>query len=625
MVTMDLSSLNPNQRLAVSTAHGPMAINAGPGTGKTKTLISKISFMADQGFDPASILAITFTRKAAAEIQERLGDLGKAGITVSTFHGLAHSLIGDEIHARLAGPADQTAALEELTTSKSLGSIPRGDALRVISLSKNGIPDLPDEAVELTLRYNEILVRNGLIDYDDLLITLRHRITSDAGFRESLKRRYRFILVDEFQDTNRFQYELVKSMLNEDRNICVIGDPLQSIYAFRGADASIFDAFHHDFPDAVAVTLDTNYRSSREVIEVSHRLFPESVLLKAAVQESGLVQLVTTVHEYSEADWIIKTIGQKIGGIDLNSATGANQEKARFSEFAVIFRTHHAARALEAKFNESGIPYQKIGDESPYRQPAPEAVIRCLTYLHAPDDDALLALLESPIIGVKAAVRQIVADHKELGIPLRDAVSAAVGGSFAAALNRILTFTAIDPAQNVSQTVERIIDHFGIEDAIKQKPDALRNLNQLRSTIVRFNGYDDGLSRCVEYFAYLREHDFYDAESDKVTLLTIHAAKGLEFPYVFISGFHDGIIPLTGRGDSDIDEEKRLLYVAMTRAKRALFIVYAKERERKPAPMSRFQELIQGTSLDQIDDEAIAKIEKKRKMDAVKKSQMSLF
>lgn len=474
---MDLfGDLNDEQRRAVD-AGGPLVITAGPGTGKTKTLTSKIVYLLQQGVPADDVLALTFTNKAGEEMKERVKRLNnqKKLPFIGTFHGLALKLLSDVRDVNIVSEEDQKEIVRSVLKDLKMKMRVRQ---AVSHISKHKSAGTADALVET---YNEHLRARGLYDFDDLLLELLNTITLSE-----ITRRWKYVLVDEFQDTNAVQYELVKKLAASE-NICVIGDPCQSIYAFRGSDPRIFAQFTKDFPNTQKVTLRANYRSGASIIEVASTLFPQAPRLDPQTVAEGQVRLITTLNEHTQARWILGEIGRQMGGMDLNEVGTAREKGARFSDFAVIYRIHDVGRQLELLFAENGIPYQVIGGAVPHQQS--------------------------------------------------------------------------------------------------------------------------------------------DIEHDKVVLLTMHAAKGLEFDHVFLAGFEEGLIPYTRRGESEdeLAEERRLLYVALTRAKQHLYMLRPLYRRRQKTAPSRFEAVLESAALVHIEDAAIAVWHKKRAQEREKKRQLSLL
>ena len=636
-----LSSLNSQQQLAVKSEASPLVIIAGPGTGKTKTLISRIVYLIEnKGTRPENILALTFTKKAASEMQERLNNPQNNSPTITTFHALGYDFLtsmGQELS--IINKQEQQEVLTELLQTKFplFKNIRLGELSLLISRFKNKVDqESADQSLaHLVAAYDELLTSRCLSDYDDLLIKTYRLITKNTRLKTTLQDRYQHILIDEFKDTNHLQYALIKNLLTPNNHLFMIGDPRQSIYAFRGTSDKMFDQVKKDFPDFQEVTLTTNYRSCRQIIDSSAQLFPGSPKLHASRSTTGKVQLIYTPHAFSEADWIIKTINAKIGGTDLIQAGNIqnNQGNCQFSDFAVIYRTHSLSKPLEEKFSQSGIPYQLVGDSSPYEQPEIQLLINVLKYLQNPADQYLKAVLSSPLFQLSSktlwAVRVIQTDTD---YPLEQALKTAVTQKNITQKERkkisqfqqyLQKLTQQNLPSKASQIVAQLTKIFQLAIRYQNKPSVLQNIQQFRNTLVQFDGIPHSLAQAVSYLTYLEKHEFYDPAASKVTLLTMHASKGLEFRYVFICGFEEGIIPLENK-IIDMEEEKRLLYVAMTRAKDELYLLATRKRNGQLSAVSRFKQNLL-TDLEETNDEAIARIEKKQQKWQEKKNQLTLL
>ena len=572
-----LEQLNEQQRLAVQAGDGPLMIIAGPGTGKTKTLTARIAHLVASGrAKPEQILALTFTNKAAEEMSQRVTEqIGSACTilpTIATFHALCHELL----NANLTFVTD----VQRLQIIKQVqrSAVHRGLSVRelglLISRAKN-MTDIDDEDVKnLVQAYNAGLAERGLHDFDDLLLKTRELLLHDQAARERVRRRFTQILVDEFQDTNRLQYALLQ-LVRGHENIYVIGDPLQSIYGFRGASGDIFAQFRDDFPLHQAVTLATNYRSAPEIVGVSNALFKEAEDLEAHTAHSGMVRAVRVLNEYSEAHWVVSEIQQAIGGGDFLRAVSDDQRHMhrRLSDFAVLYRSRRVAQTIQKVLGESGLPFQVVGEGSPYDQPRVQAVI---------------ALLRAAMNGQLPELE-----------------------GFPAAQQRLLRDTITDARDAMPHALAaKLLAGLGFEST----PD----LQQFVNTLSRFKD----LAAAVGYFDDIAEQAFYDPSADAITLLTIHASKGLEFPVVFLIGAEQGILP---HDRADIDEEKRLFYVAVTRAKERLDIVYTTKRAGHPAQLSAFAVELPDGVLPKIDDPHLADDRRRAQKRQAKRSQQRLF
>ncbi len=596
-----LSDLNGEQRRAVESASPVIIINAGPGTGKTKTLISRISYLIlEKHVDPSSILAITFTKKAAAEMKERLHQVisGKKMPYISTFHSFAFDILSQEKVIHLVDNRKRKEIIENLLKSNVFAGINKKDADRTISLYKSSSRKRSDSPTKFdtvrekfVLDYNKSLKSQNLFDYDDILLEF-YELLQIPEKLQSLQNRFTYILVDEFQDTNEVQYEIIKKLFNQ--SLFIIGDPNQSIYSFRGAGKKMFDQVNADFPEACIITLPTNYRSSKHIVHVSSLLFQQKFNLSAYRLLNGSVHLISVLDEYAEADFIIRTIGKLVGGTDLLHAEtiADHTNTVCFSDFAVIYRNHRISNIIQEKLFNSGMPYQVIGDNNPYEQREIKFIIDCLQFIYHRTDQTILKMADYPFIKGQEQIKGFLEQ--------------------------------LDSKAKLSILIHKLVQQFGLLERIKDNREEERNLMQFQNTMSRFDTNTDGIIKAIEYVNYLNEHEYYEPYSDKVTLLTMHASKGLEFKVVFICGFEDGIIP-SKRFDSDQEEEKRLLYVAMTRAKDSLYLTSTQKRDRKPAIVSSFKKLITCEELIEMDDDATAQVKKRVEKIKIKKSQMKMF
>jgi superfamily I DNA/RNA helicase len=404
--------------------------------------------------------------------------------------------------------------------------------------------------------------------------------------------RFQYILVDEFQDTNEVQYEIIKKLFH--KSLFVIGDPRQSIYSFRGAGADMFSRITHDFPYAETISLPTNYRSAKRIIHVSSLLFPHDETLTPHRQAPGLVQQISSLNEFAEADYIIRTINQYVGGTDLLEAANISDhtQNLSFSDFAVIYRNHHVSKVIQERLFDSGIPFQAIAAESPYAQLEVQFLADCLNYFYDRSDQNLSKILRYPFIISRNHIKVIFESNTKTTKP--------------------------------SVLMQKLVQHFRLLEKLKDKREEIRNLVQFQNSLTQFDSAKNGIERAVKYLQYLGEREYYDPSCDTVTLLTMHASKGLEFRVVFICGFEEGIIPPAGH-HSQLDEEKRLLYVALTRAKDTLYLTSSQNRNKKAMSPSSFLKLIACEELVQMEDEANETIKKKIEKAKIKKSQMKMF
>jgi len=528
-----LSELDEDQQMAASRVEGPLMIVAGPGSGKTRTLTTRIAHLvAECGILPSQCLAITFTRRAAAEMRERLDQLFPVGtdeVSVHTFHSLGLAILREHAEAaglragfRIASESDRLALVEaelEVPPHKAESLI---DA---ISVAKRTATEASPELAEALAMYKQAMTARNWVDFDDLIGLTVQLLTAEPAITTLYRARFRFISVDEFQDVDEQQYRLLSLLAPPGSNICVIGDPDQAIYGFRGADASSFERFRADHPNAKLVRLDRNYRSSGTIVTAAAQVIePAQSSERVAEYVRDMAERIT-VHaapsEVAEAEFVIATIEELIGGhtffsIDSGRANGG-EVNLSFADFAVLYRTRAQADALTEAFARSGVPFKKHEQAPLAEDPALRAVL------------AELATVESGTTGQ----------------PLASALSVATTRARA---NRDFSPRQIDAAA--------------------QRLGALAAASRFDRT------------RFFDAVAVTSEADFFDPRADRVSLLTMHAAKGLEFPVVFIVGLEDGVMPLywDHPNPSELEEERRLFYVGMTRAKDRLIMVRALKR-----------------------------------------------
>ena len=628
------ANLNSEQIKAVQYTNGPLVIIAGPGTGKTKTLVEKIRYLIkNTKANPQHILGLTFTNKAATEINKRLQisvNTEKLNSTplIKTFHGLAYDILSQK--NKLINIISQKEKKEIIQKIKKdfpeYKNISFRDIEQKISsnkISQNNDSEDFDEVFNIYTQYQKELSNRNLLDYDDLLVNAYSYLNKN---KLNIPRP-KYVLIDEFQDTSPLQYKLVKLLIGDNENITIIGDPWQSIYGFRGATKNIFSLFQKEYPTTKTIKLKINYRSDKNIISVSEKLFPKERIQIPYSKQSGTVQLVTTQNEFTEADWILAKISQIMGGMDLLEASDYENEtiqdnKAKFKDFAIIYRVHGINRILENRFNDNGIPYQIVGGKSLYEQSLIVFIINILKYISLNDWSLLKEILQSSYTKISKRLLRKILDLKRQPQNLFDSEFLQ---SFKTSLDKIDNFSK---SNNLTDLVDLIVLEFklipSIKNELKKTKSPQNQINEFKSLLTRFNDLKEkGLSVFLEGLQELVENDYYDKKADRVTLLTMHAAKGLEFKYVFIAGFEEGLIPFTKK-DTDLNEEKRLLYVAMTRAKNHLYLLKSKFRNKEKTKSSQFEKLIKLDKLMIITDPIISKLDRKKRIAKEKKSQVGM-
>lgn len=630
-----LNDLNPQQREAVLTTKGPLLILAGAGAGKTKTLTYRILRLIREGVSPSEILAITFTNKAAKEMRERVSHLlGKdpaagpwvrEGLPfVSTFHSLGVFLIREEyaaagvpkrfaIHDRAESKAAVKKAMLSLgldpkahDPGKILGAISRGkgDMKTPDSYAAETRNRLAPIVAQVWRKYEEILAEEKALDFDDLLFKTAHLLERDAAVRERWQKRWRYVHIDEYQDTNEVQYRIAKILASKERNICAVGDTDQNIYSWRGATIKNIMAFERDYPETRMVLLEQNYRSTSTILAAANQVISKNKNRhdKKLFTENGSgrkIVLKEALDEASEARWVAEEAG------------GAIRDGVEPSEIAVLYRANYQSRSIEEAMLRSGVPYRVIGTRFYDRREVKDA----LAFLRAaisPDDIASFRRAAAAVprgIGPVTLIKALEGKDEELPAAGREKVRA---------FREILAEIA-EAARTLSpsEAVKRALQVSGLEKHIRADgPDGeerLENVQELASLASKYDGLppEEGMDRLLEDAALASDQDELDGAPAGVRLMTIHAAKGLEFENVFVVGLEQGLFPHEGFGEErDVEEERRLFYVALTRARKRLFLSRAMVRtvygDRRVSAASEFLSDIDADLIDPADGETEA-------------------
>jgi DNA helicase-2/ATP-dependent DNA helicase PcrA len=594
-----LAGLNDQQRAAVLCTDAPLVIVAGPGTGKTRTLTVRIAYLIlAKGVAPENILAITFTNKAAGEMRERLEGLldspkplgspetlkVSSSITIKTFHAFG-ALLLREYAGRLGlspefvilADEDRLALLRQACPELKAGEV--DDALVAISAAKNGalrvdsthVPGTFESAWhvrEVYHRYDAALRAGDAVDFDDLILLPIRLLEEHPDVLAAVQARYRWISVDEYQDVNAAQYRLLRLLTappspqpwgeqthppelgGRGANLCVIGDPDQAIYGFRGADPRYFLQFEQDYPGAVRLSLSRNYRSSQAILDAAAQVIArnpdrKAVEILAQFADEVRLDIYRAATDKAEAEYVVHQIEQMVGGtsyfsLDSARVTGETPATARsFADFAVLYRLSAQSRPLIEAFDRSGIPYQTVG--------------------------------QAPLTSHKA-VREVLAHLWLLYNPRSQVHVAQVGN--------LRYSQELAQARQAGEPVARLIEQSAAQIARqRRKPYDDTDAQRLHQLALRAVPFGDRLADFLEVTALQSETDAYDPRADRVTLMTLHAAKGLEFPVVFIVGCEEGLLPYERKGEAvDVAEERRLFYVGLTRAGRKLILTHAAKR-----------------------------------------------
>lgn len=585
--------LNDAQRDAVETLTGPVLILAGAGSGKTKTLTHRIANLIEQGVSPYEILALTFTNKAAREMRERLaGLLGMENSFsfmpwMGTFHSICVKIL--RIEAANVGLSssftiydsdDRLAlikrAMKELKISdKTLK--PRA-AESAISKAKNEGKDPSEYAAEAFYpqqrniaevyeRYEDMRMKADAVDFDDLLLYVAKMLKQRADLRAKWRAKFKHILIDEYQDTNHIQYKIVKALVNDERNICCVGDDWQSIYSWRGADFTNILNFEKDFPGAKVIKLEQNYRSTQNILDAAQKVIMQNTQRsdKALFTESGKGEPVTIEalrDEEAEANWVgnqIKRSGRLL------------------SDFAVLYRTNAQSQAFEKAFMRLNLPYKLVGGVRFYDRREIKDVLAYLHLIVNPQDViALTRVVNVPGrgIGAKSLEKILAGDTTSLTAKAKRAYT-----EFVNTLEKLRKMQA--EQKTPAEIIEELLKLTGYRDYIRvDEPVKADEREENLTALVGEAGKYETLDEFLADAALMSSAD-ENAGDHAVTLMTLHAAKGLEFPVVFLTGMEEGVLPHTrALEDSadDVEEERRLAYVGMTRAMQELFLSYAGSR-----------------------------------------------
>lgn len=591
-----LGGLNPEQKEAVTSIDGPLLVLAGAGAGKTRVITHRILHIIKQGVEPAQVLAITFTNKAAAEMRTRVLALlhtnergrGEAPF-VSTFHSLGLLLIKE--NAKLLGykaspaiydRADSLRAMkqalkesghEDLEARMVLGAVSRtkGEGLPVEAFAESA-HDWRDKAIAAAWRRYEASLRaEGALDFDDLLLKAVELLKKHPEVCERYRARWRYIHIDEYQDTNAVQEQLAELLLGPERNICVVGDPDQTIYGWRGAAIENILHFERKYKDAKVVVLEENYRSSENILHAANTLIENNMnrpqkILRTKNPPGEMISLYIAGDGGDEASFVARKVSELV------------REGHRPEEFAVLYRANFQSRALEEKFLEEGIPYQVLGTRFFERKEVKDV----LSFIRAARTEGVADLgrvLDTvPGIGKVTKLKILSGAEETLPPKMRERI-----GALRAALAHIKEQAALLAP---SALVRAAIHKSGIAETLKadklEGAERLLNLEELVSLAARYDAYapEEGLEHFLESAALASDQDELKEEKSAVRLMTVHAAKGLEFPYVFIVGLEEGLFPYAREeeGQKGLEEERRLMYVALTRGKKKVFLSYAMMR-----------------------------------------------
>jgi len=614
---MDLKKLNNSQKSAVEAVDKPILIFAGAGSGKTRVLTYKISHLIKKGVvKPEEILAVTFTNKAADVMKQRVNALIKNNVQVlniGTFHSICAKLLRNEIkhlgftkNFAIYDRADQTSLIKiimaEINISKN--SVMPKTALNKISYYKSKLIDpktaiksaktLQDKIiVDIYKSYNKSLKENNAVDFDDLLNFPLEIFNNHPKILGKYQKLWKYILVDEYQDTNKAQFLLVKMLAEKHRNICVVGDDDQSIYGWRGADIRNILDFEKDFPECETFTLENNYRSTNQILQAAQSVVRNNSDrvdkdLLSVNGEGDLIGVIETHDEMEEADAVINALQKEI-----------KMNKRTFNDFSVLFRTNSQSRALEDSFRRSAIPYKIIGGTRFYERKEVKDVLGYLRLIVNIDDTiSLRRIINFPPrgIGLKTVDKcfiQSIKDNKKLFEVLNNPepmkIRGKQGDSLIAFYKLIKKYNQLLSKLNASELARALVEEVGILNFYK-KQDNIEDNERYDNVLEILNSIDEFMDRkpdasisdFLEEVSLLTDIDDWNTDENYVTMMTVHASKGLEFPVVFVTGLEDGLFPLSiALNEQQImEEERRLFYVALTRSQEMVYLLYATDRRR---------------------------------------------
>lgn len=643
-----LTGLNKEQQQAVQHTEGPLLILAGAGSGKTKVLTVRIAHLLGQGVNPYEILAITFTNKAAKEMKSRVeglvGDVANR-IWLSTFHSFCAKFLRFEIDSFLGynrnftiyDTSDSQAVIKAALKALNLDDkyYPVGAMIAAISDAKNKLLFASDfrkqardfyqqKVADVYEYYERELRKNNALDFDDLLLVAVKLLQSNATVLDKYSHRFRYVMIDEYQDTNHAQYLLAKLLASHWKNIAVVGDADQSIYAWRGADIQNILDFEKDYPNCTSIKLEQNYRSTKIILDAANAVIdnnegrPEKNLWTDKI-EGAKIQHFTAQSEHEEAAFIGDTIAKKH---DIHDVP--------YGDMAILYRTNAQSRVLEEALIKRALPYTMVGGTKFYDRKEIKDVLAYLRVLYNPFDDlSLLRIINVPKRSIGATTVAKLQDYaREKGTSLFMTLTQlhlidSIKGKTKEKLEEfgILIFTLVSEMEDktVLDILESILDRTGYLAQLEESTDPqdqarAENIGELLSVAKDFQ--DTNPSGTVEDFleqvALVNDVDSFEQEEAKVTLMTLHAAKGLEFPIVFLCGLEEGLFPhsRTLMNPEEIEEERRLAYVGITRAEKELYISNATTR----TVFGRTSSYLPSRFIDEIPEELVDGLRAKRKV-----------
>lgn len=597
---MNLDNLNKQQKEAVTHIDGPMLILAGAGSGKTKVLTSRIAYLIENGVNPRNILAITFTNKAAKEMKDRVVNLiGSSAnyIQISTFHSLGlkmikenYNILGYDKNFTILDSDDTLTVVKKIIKEMNLNpQFYNAKAMRnKISSAKNELMSVSEfshvefdrDIVRIFEKYNSILKTNNSVDFDDLLV-LPIQLLNNSEVLDRYQELYKYILIDEYQDTNEAQYKFTKKLASKYKNIFVVGDNDQAIYAFRGANFKNILNFEKDYPNCKTILLEENYRSTKMILNAANSVIKNN-------KERKDKNLWSNNPEGNKIKYIQADSDKEEGSYISSKIKELNNNGVNYEDIAILYRTNAQSRLIEEEMLKNNIPYRVIGSFYFYNRKEIKDLLCYLRLINNSHDDISLArVINVPKRGIGAkTMENLDAKSNELGISLFDAISEGRELSFK---NLILKMQEECENLSLTEMVDLVLNESGMKQELVNEKTLeseirLENLEEFKSIT---KNYEEefgviSLSDFLNEISLVSDMSEHQESKNKVSLMTVHAVKGLEFDYVFVTGMEEGIFPhynaINDGSRSAIEEERRLCYVAITRAKKDLWLLNAKRR-----------------------------------------------
>lgn len=666
-----LDKMNDKQAQAVRCTEGPLLIMAGAGSGKTRVLTHRVAYLIqEKNVLPWHVLAITFTNKAAREMRERVDKLlgeSASDIWVSTFHALCVRILRREAEKigfnrsfTIASPSEQRTLMKHILADLNVDtkrydprmvlsniSNAKNDLLTVDDYQKNVASPVEEVTAQAYEKYQAELHKDSAMDFDDLIMQTIRLFTEDRETLEYYQRKFQYIHVDEYQDTNEAQYRLVGMLAAGSRNVCVVGDADQSIYGWRGANMENIMNFEKDYPDATVVKLEQNYRSTKTILDAANSVIKNNVNRKVKTlwtenNSGSKIHYYRGMNANDEAYFVVKNIQQKI-----------REEGRKYSDFAVLYRTNAQSRVMEETFVKTNIPYKIVGAHRFYDR---KEILDILAYLrlatNPQDSMSFNRVVNEPKRGIGQASLDKLTDFAAMnGLSMLEAAENVmmtnVTGKAAKQLESFAKLMRdlhdMEKSATVTELTDTILDRAGYRQALKktqslENESRLENLDEFLTVTQQFDStwqedeeHEDPFVDFLAELSLVSDQDSVDEEQNEITMMTLHAAKGLEFPVVFLIGMEEGIFPLSRAmtDEDELEEERRLAYVGITRAQQELFLTNAFSRmlygRKQNNPTSRFVEEIDDDLLqseNEVQSTGFAKPKTARQIDPYKQAQM---